>query len=348
MFSVPRAFRERGDPETDGHLDPRAVRREDRPLLERRPDPLGELRRAFEVGARQHDRELLPAPPGRHVDLADALAQGVGELAEDCVADGVAEAVVDRLEAVEVRENEGDRAAEALGAKELAGEGVLALAAVREAREHVDEGLARDDPVQPRVFERNRGMRDQRRGDAALLETEIAARERERPEALAPRGQRQLEALATVGDRPGLDDLAAEPDDDPCGRARCLDDRLDDHAQQLVDVVGGRERVAEADGRLAQPRPLRVELVHPLLELIGHLVERDPEARELVPAGHLHPPVEPAARDRVRGVRQAAERDDDRAADHVGDEGNQDQRAEDAEHEAAVGLAHGAVDSPLR
>ena len=38
------------------------------------------------------------------------------------------------------------------------------------------------------------------------------------------------EALAAIGQRPRLDDLAAEPNDEAAGRSGRLDHRLDDHA----------------------------------------------------------------------------------------------------------------------
>src|SRR4029079_896870 len=112
-----------------------AVGREDRAFLESAPRTLGEPGGAVELGARQDDCELLAAPAGRHVDLADALPQRLRELHEHAVADGVAEAVVDRLEVVEVGEHERAGAAEALRAHQLAGERLLAVTAVREPGE---------------------------------------------------------------------------------------------------------------------------------------------------------------------------------------------------------------------
>src|SRR6476469_2926500 len=122
-----RRLREGRDAEADGDVDPGAVGRKDRPLLQGDARALGEARGAVEVGARQDDRELLAAPACRDVDLADRLAQRLGELDEYPVADRMSEAVVDRLEAVEVSEHEGDRAAEALRAHQLARERFLAL-----------------------------------------------------------------------------------------------------------------------------------------------------------------------------------------------------------------------------
>ena len=96
---------------------------------------------------REHYRELLAAPARGDVDLAHALAERLRELDQDAVADRVAVAVVDGLEAVEVGQRERDRPAEALGAPQLAREHLLAVAPVREAGEHVDERLPSDDPV---------------------------------------------------------------------------------------------------------------------------------------------------------------------------------------------------------
>src|SRR3954447_9576981 len=294
-----RHFGEGGDAQADGDVDVRPVRREDRPLLERDPGALGQARRALQVGAGQDDGELLPAPARRHVDLAHALAQRLRELDEDAVADWVAEAVVDRLEAVEISQYEGDRAAEALGAHQLPRACFLTRGWLAEAGENAAERLPRDDPVQARVLERDRRVRDERRRGAPLLDGEAAAGERERAEALTAGRQGQLEAAATLGEGAGLDDLTAETDDEATRRPGRLDDRLDDQAQELVDVVRGGERLAEADGRVAQARALGVELLHPRLELVGHLVERDSEAGELVAPVDLDPAVEAASRDRV-------------------------------------------------
>src|SRR6185437_1628462 len=91
------------------------------------------------------------------------------ELPQDAVADRVAVAVVDPLEVVEVGEDERERLSEALGARELGRELVVAVAAVREAREPVHERLPLDDPVQSRILERDHGVTDERNRRLALL-----------------------------------------------------------------------------------------------------------------------------------------------------------------------------------
>ena len=59
----------------------------------------------------QQDRELVAAEAGHGVRLAHDVAQPVGDLDEQLVAAGVAEGVVDLLEAVDVEQHEADRVA---------------------------------------------------------------------------------------------------------------------------------------------------------------------------------------------------------------------------------------------
>ena len=62
--------------------------------------------------------ELVSADAGEGVGGVEGLAEVVGDLAEDLVAGVVAEGVVDFLEAVEVEQEEGERAVGAAGALE--------------------------------------------------------------------------------------------------------------------------------------------------------------------------------------------------------------------------------------
>ena len=59
------------------------------------------------VGVLDHDRELVAAQAGDHVLGPQARAQARGDRDQQLVAGGVAEAVVDRLEVVEVDEQHG-------------------------------------------------------------------------------------------------------------------------------------------------------------------------------------------------------------------------------------------------
>ena len=122
------------------------------------PDPLGELGPAGDVGARQDEDELLPAPAPSEVDVPDGLLQKHGELTQDCVARGMTVAVVDVLEPVEVGHDDCQGAAETLDTGELVFEGLLALAPVGETREAVDQRLPFHDSVQPCVVERHHRM----------------------------------------------------------------------------------------------------------------------------------------------------------------------------------------------
>ena len=63
----------------------------------------------------QDDRELVAAEPRDEVELADALPQQPADVGDELVADRVAEAVVDDLEAVEVEHQQ--RAASSLLAR---------------------------------------------------------------------------------------------------------------------------------------------------------------------------------------------------------------------------------------
>ena len=74
--------------------------------LEQLDDPLGDLRRLLRPGGvLEQDRELVAAEPGGGVADTDARRQSLGDLEQHAVAGGVTEAVVDRLEVVEVEED---------------------------------------------------------------------------------------------------------------------------------------------------------------------------------------------------------------------------------------------------
>ena len=102
------------------------------PIIDRRVDrlaqPLGDVDRL----ALHHDDELVAAEAGEHVVVAQRRAQATGDRLQQLVADLVAEAVVDRLEVVEVDEQHGDLAE--LGGREPVVEDVHQVRAVRQAR----------------------------------------------------------------------------------------------------------------------------------------------------------------------------------------------------------------------
>ena len=112
--------------------------------------------------------------------------------------------------------------------------------------------------------------------------------------------------------------------------------------------MGGGERFAEAHGRVAEARPLGVELAQPRLELVGHLVERPTELGELVSSLDGHTLVELALRDAARGLDEGAERPDDRAALDVREQCDQHERDQQRHEDPSLGGGHRGVDPRLR
>ena len=92
------------------------------------------------VDARQQDRELVAAEAGDDVGRAQPLAQHARDARQQAVAGGVAEGVVDGLEAVEVEHERGALGAVAAHVREVPRELLLEAAAVREPGERVVVG----------------------------------------------------------------------------------------------------------------------------------------------------------------------------------------------------------------
>src|SRR5919108_2073392 len=99
--------------EARGDWDGVALRREDDPPGEGRADPLRHLRTTAQIGPREDEEELLPAPASREVDAAEGCLEHGRELTQDGVAGRMPVAVVDVLEPVEVGDDERERPAEA-------------------------------------------------------------------------------------------------------------------------------------------------------------------------------------------------------------------------------------------
>ena len=96
------------------------------------------------VGVGQDERELLAADPGEVVDLALHGAGDGREALERLVADAVAEAVVDRLEVIEIHHQHRHRAASALRAFDLGLQPVEPFASRCRAGEEInDAGLTK-------------------------------------------------------------------------------------------------------------------------------------------------------------------------------------------------------------
>ena len=204
-----------------------------------------------------------------------------------------------------------------------------------------------DDPVQLRVVECDHRLADERRGRQTRLLVEVAAEEEERPERAVARAQGKLELIGPRPRRADLDDFAVDADQHPAGRAGRLDCGLDDRAQQLVGVVRRGERVTEAGDRFAKAVTLGLELLQPVLQLVGHLVERVAEPRELVATADRNSLVVLTARDRVRGVRDARHCSHDRASLDVRDERDQEERRQQPDQQTLLDAHRRRVDRLL-
>jgi ribosomal protein L22 len=68
---------------------------------------LGEVLRELPIGVVEYHRELVATQAEGHVRLPQVVAQAFADLLEQGIADGMAEAVVDRLEVVQVDVEQG-------------------------------------------------------------------------------------------------------------------------------------------------------------------------------------------------------------------------------------------------
>ena len=114
----------------------------------------------------EEDGELLAAVAGRHVVLADRPGDGLGDRAQDEVADGMPVAVVEALEVVDVDHEDAERVIGPPAAGEEAAE-LVEVAAVRQAGQGVGRRSRLRRPVRIGAVERRRGL-DRRAGQDAL------------------------------------------------------------------------------------------------------------------------------------------------------------------------------------
>ena len=158
-ISASFAFASRGiGGEPERHPEPRvdALLLQERVALDQPAQLLREHLRRVAVGLRQDHHELVAAVARRDVGLAHGGADQEADLAQRAAAAQVAVLVVDRLEAVEVHEQQRQRAAVAVDELQLALERLVEVAEVVERRHLVgDRQLARL-LEQPHVLERER------------------------------------------------------------------------------------------------------------------------------------------------------------------------------------------------
>ena len=122
----------------DGHGQQRLVVDRHRQRADEPADLLGERAQRLVVGNARHEHdERLAVPAAEHVVAAQPPAQPPRDLAQHPIPDGVAVAVVDAPEVVELEHEHARRHARALGAGELGGDRVEHVAAVVEAGQRV-------------------------------------------------------------------------------------------------------------------------------------------------------------------------------------------------------------------
>ena len=230
-----------------------ATRQRDR-FVERGRDAFGELDRLVHVlDVLAHDDELVAAEARHGVGRANGRRQAARHLDQQLVADHMAEAVVDELEAVEVEEEHRDAALRALGVCERVREAVDEQQAVGEAREVVVDGLVRErllgalavrdvahlHEVVARLVERvaHDGHVDEHRDDAAVgpdqavlaLIVRLAAAQ----EAVDPR--------ARALDLGGMEELQGSPPEQPVdGVPQELGERGIGRGELLLEVEDGQ------------------------------------------------------------------------------------------------------------
>ena len=133
----------RGHADRHGHRDLGVLELERR-LLDELAHLVGEGERVGAVDLGQHDGELLAAVARQDVLAPDLALDDRRQLLEHVVAGEVAEAVVDRLEAIDVEQDQRQLATIALGARHFAVELLEEIAAVEHLRQTVDGGEAID------------------------------------------------------------------------------------------------------------------------------------------------------------------------------------------------------------
>src|SRR5207245_4514027 len=136
-----------------GEPELRAVGGDEHLVLDDRTNVLGHPHPARGARPGKDERELVAAPAPGDVALADRRPERVRDPAQRLVAEEVAVAVVDVLEAVEIAECDADLAAEAADPRQLEAERVLEPAPVRKPGQAVDERLLLDETVELGVVE---------------------------------------------------------------------------------------------------------------------------------------------------------------------------------------------------
>ena len=246
----------------------------------RHPQPLGNVPRIERaIGpSLQNDDELVASEASQQRSVADGAADPLGQHRQQTIADAVPKAVVDRLEVVEVDEQQGDRP-DRRGGQDLVDSGQQ-LGAVGQPGEIVVGGcpaqLLGDSSLFGDVFD----VGDRQRHTVVLGDGDARARPHVRAVAAFVAlveqvrvGDPQLEAGAVDGrglEVVGVGDLAdAAPDEVVSGTMQHLGQRaigVDDgrvvEAHEGHSRRGGVERLLESPARLLEGLPAAFPLGH--------------------------------------------------------------------------------------
>jgi hypothetical protein len=113
--------------------------------LESADDAIGHLRGLDAVAAVfEQDRELVPAQPRRGIGRAKTRPESFSDLPKHMVAGGVSQGIIDRLEVVEVHEQDGHGLEVSLLALQRVGDAIAEQRAIGEVRHRVVERLMRE------------------------------------------------------------------------------------------------------------------------------------------------------------------------------------------------------------
>src|SRR5207247_8788650 len=126
---------------SDARVDEQLLAALEERALEGREETLGDLEGAAARARLDQHRELIATHPGNRVADADRVPEPIGHGDEDLVALTVTEAVVDRLEVVEVEEEDGESLSRATHPGQRVLQPIGEEGPVREAGEGVMEGL---------------------------------------------------------------------------------------------------------------------------------------------------------------------------------------------------------------
>lgn len=156
------------DRDADARRHERLPAADDERLAQPGDDPLGRVHRLR--GARdvlEQDRELVTAETAGGVPAPAALAQALGDLDKQLVARAVTEAVVDRLEVVEVEQNDGVMLTGVLHARERIRGPVTEQRPIRKVGQVVVKGLVLELGFEPPALADIAAV-DHERGDVGI------------------------------------------------------------------------------------------------------------------------------------------------------------------------------------